>query len=450
MCRFAGGTVLGATVAAVLLAAAPAGAAPARASQERLTVSGARSVELLAASPVRALVVREARARRCGRRGARLTVRVATRAPRVFRVRGARSLRVGARLAAGTHRVTLRARPRGRCAVHLRDVRFEQAAAGTFDPATAPPRPVPLAAAVDKRTNNHWFDSRYAPSFVQRFDGLTPENVLKMETVWTDIDRYDFTRTDQVLGLAATNGKSIHGHVLFWDRQLPRWMVERSWNPTDLQARVRAYFGLVMGRYRDTVREWDVVNEPLNDDGNGLRRSFWMDNFGPSYVEQAFRWAHEANPAARLFLNDFDTEDPGPKADALERLLRDLLSRGVPIHGVGFQFHSNLLPVRDVRAVYQHLKRFADLGLEVQVTEMDVAIPPNRQADPASRRHQAQHFVNVAKACNALPACTRFTVWGVTDRYSFRGAGTTPLLIDTDYRPKPVYDELRKVFAPVR
>lgn len=437
--------------AAALPAPVAGGAKAKPARQKSIVVRDTRRLVLRTASRARELVATRATPEGCGRAGARLRVQVGGRTV-TARVRQARKLRIAVPVTAGDHAVALRVRPRGRCRVSLRRLRFTpgRAPAPPADFARVPRRPVPVAAAVDRRQEHAWYDLAYPGAFVGHFDGLTVENVMKMEYTWPGERRFDFRRADAVVSLAASNGRSVHGHALIWHRQLPKWLWGRGWRPEELGPKVRSFFGLMLGRYKGRVQEWDVVNEPLSDDGSGLRESFWLTVFGPSYVEQAFRWADAADPDARLFLNEYGIEEPSAKSDRLLALLRDLLQRGTPIDGVGFQFHMDVTHPLTDRQVYDQLRRFADLGLEVQITEMDVAVPPAFRNDPATLERQAAQFQAVARACNALEACTRFTTWGVSDRYTWRGAATVPLLLDANYAPKQAYRLVREAFAPVR
>ena len=177
----------------------------------------------------------------------------------------------------------------------------------------------------------------------------------------------------------------------------------------------------------------------MGDDG-ALRRGFWLDALGPDYIAAAFRFAHEADPDALLFYNDFSIEEPGPKADGAFALVKSLVEEGVPIDGVGFQAHGVPgFPSSDDLAI--QMERYVDLGLEVAVTELDVrvTVPPSAR----SLSVQADTYTATLDACLRTPACRSFTVWGFTDMQSwvpksFPGQGAATLF-DEQLQPKPAY-----------
>jgi endo-1,4-beta-xylanase len=186
------------------------------------------------------------------------------------------------------------------------------------------------------------------------------------------------------------------------------------------------------------VQLWDVVNEAIEGDGT-RRKSIWELIIGPEYIEQAFRWAHEADPAAVLLYNDFNNEGLNPKSDAIYELLRDLKSRGVPVHGIGMQAHLVVgkIPKRD--AFLKNLRRLADLGMELHITEADIRVlmPPA----PEALEKQAQDYRDLLEAFLELPQARSFTMWGFTDRHSWvprfhQGFGIA-LPWDENNEPKP-------------
>jgi endo-1,4-beta-xylanase len=210
---------------------------------------------------------------------------------------------------------------------------------------------------------------------------------------------------------------------------------------------MKTHIRTVMRHFGDRVLEWDVVNEPLN--GAGKRaNTVWQRYIGRDYIEQALRTARSANPDARLFINEYAVEFPGPKLEGLYSLARSLLARGIPLDGIGLQGHTNLAGYTDEATLTRILRRFEALGLEVQITEMDVGTSPFAlpQADRLDR--QALAYGAAARACNAVKACTRFTTWGFTDAVSWLGAGESGLLFDSGYQPKPAFAAVRSAFAP--
>ncbi|MFJ8669107.1 endo-1,4-beta-xylanase [Streptomyces sp. NPDC093600] len=220
------------------------------------------------------------------------------------------------------------------------------------------------------------------------------------------------------------------------------------WTPDELRGIMTDHIAAVVGRYKGRIDHWDVVNEPLADDGT-LRPSMWATALGESYIADAFRAARAADPAAKLYLNDYSTEAVGPKSDGMYALVARLLAQGVPVDGVGFQAHLVLGQVpADLEA---NLKRFADLGVDVAVTELDIRM--RLPATEAKLAQQKTDYAAVIRACLAVKRCTGVTVWGFTDSDSwipdfFPGEGAaTPY--DEDLAPKPAYHGIAEALAPV-
>jgi len=262
---------------------------------------------------------------------------------------------------------------------------------------------------------------------------------LKFGTVHPELDRYDFGDFDQILSFAESNEMCVRGHTLVWHRDLPAWLTERHWSREELIGILRDHIHAVVGRYRGRVQYWDVVNEGLGNP-SGLRRTFWLRNLGPEYIEMAFRFAHEADSQARLFYNDYGVEGLGRKSDELYELLSELVQRGVPIHGVGLQAHVNVaIPVaEDLKA---NLSRLDRLGLEIHLTEVDVGVPQPVTQDRLWK--QAILYQRLMDACLGVRSCTAFATWGFTDAHSWvpdhYGSLGEALPFDAEFRPKLSY-----------
>jgi endo-1,4-beta-xylanase len=304
-------------------------------------------------------------------------------------------------------------------------------------PSAAPGR-VALGAAVGL-AHIDALGAPYVDTFLDHFAALTPENEMKMEALRPQPARWDFGPADRLVGFAAAHGKAVRGHTLVWHSQLPNWVTGRAWTRRALRRYLREYVHTVVAHFRGRVGEWDVVNEPLDERG-GLRASLWRDVIGPGYVADAVRWAREADPDATLLLNDHGAEGRNAKSDGLLALARRLREDGVPLDGIGFQMHVSTRSFPDERALRANLVRFADLGLEVQVTEMDVPCQVRSGSVAERLRAQAAVYAQVARACASVPACRRLGVWGVSDAASWRGAARRPLLFDAAHRPKPAWD----------
>jgi endo-1,4-beta-xylanase len=434
-------------------------AAPA-AGAKTLVVRDARTVKLTAASAASELTL-QARAAGCA---GKTTLIGTFRGKRVLtaalKPRKLSALRAAVRAKAGVNKVRFTVQGRGlNCRVRLGSMALGGPAPvappkpGPIkkqkplpDPATAPKRPVPLGAAVEWRSLDFWGDESYKAAFATNFDSLTPENVMKMEYLEPERGKYEFFYADSLVDFARNAGKAVRGHPLVWHEQLPRWITERRWSHEEMAGVLKDYITNVVGQYRGRVVEWDVVNEPFNEDGS-YRDSVWYESLGSDFIDLAFRYAHAVDPAAKLYLNDFHTEYDGPKADATVRLVKQLKAKGVPIDGVGLQMHWDEGTPPSAATVQRWMNRYAELGVEVQITEMDVAIEPAYADHADHRANQEAQYAAAALACNAIPSCTRVTVWGVSDRYTWRGSQTTPLLLDADYNRKPAYDAVRAAFA---
>jgi len=346
-------------------------------------------------------------------------------------------------------------------------------------PSKPTPRAVPQGSAV--RLSDLRTDVRYRDTFLREFDSLTPENELKMAALQPHRGQFDFAAADALVDFARRNGREVHGHALVWGLSLPLWLVDHGatdelglrlppialpqlpgalgkglsnsatlltgWRRDELLAIMTTHIRTVMRHFAGDVSDWDVVNEPLANDG-GPEPSVWRRFIGPDYVEQALRAARAADPKAKLFINEYGVEGPGRKLEGLVRLVRDLQARGVPLDGIGLQAHTHILGFHDQATLEATMRRFAAMGLEVKVTEMDVGTSLLGLAGVDRLERQAEAYRAAARACNAVTACKGFTTWGFTDRLSWLGAGEAALLLDSSYRPKPAFDAVRSAFAP--
>ena len=203
----------------------------------------------------------------------------------------------------------------------------------------------------------------------------------------------------------------------------------------------------VMNHYRGRVATWDVVNEALADDGSP-RDCLWRRVIGADWVEQAFRIADSVDPGARLFYNEVRADVPNPKYEAMLAMARDFKARGVPLDGIGLQYHlSENHPTQ--AQMEEAIRRVGELGLEVHISELDVPIwylgPPTI---PERLALQPEIYRRVAAACQAQPACFRITTWGFTDRITYRCCNAKPLPFDEEYRPKAAWAVLQEVLRP--
>ncbi len=316
-----------------------------------------------------------------------------------------------------------------------------------------------VAVNADLLENN----GKYRNIVNTQYSSVTAENVMKWEAVNPAPGVYDWAAAEALIANAEANGQVVRGHTLVWHNQLPAWITEGDFSAEELREILEHHVRTVAGHFAGDIQQWDVVNEIFNDDAAGsFRETIWYQAYedlglpGEQYVADIFQWAHEADPNALLFYNDYNLEFTGPKSNAAYAFMQELLADGVPVQGVGFQGHLDTqYGYPDLR---NNLQRFADLGLEVAMTEVDVrtfvsqkpnGTYTNTPADPAEAAQQVDWWAQTLEDCLAVEACNSYTVWGVSDANSwipgwFTGQGAG-LLYDMHNNPKPQYDALREV-----
>lgn len=298
----------------------------------------------------------------------------------------------------------------------------------------------------------------YAGTVAREFNMVEAENAMKWTATEPARGHFDFTPGDRIVAFAEAHGMKVRGHNLLWDKHNPTWLTTGPFTPDQLSEIMHNHIRTVASHYAGKVFAWDVVNEAFDEHGN-IKHTLWYDQPGigfagqeTRYIEQAFRWAHEADPRALLFYNDFNVEGINPKSDAMYAMVRDFRRRGVPIDGVGLQMHlSNLNPAA-LSTLAANMARFAALGVQIHITEMDVALPVDHNGKllhPQDRQRQARLYRFVAAVCAAQPACTAFQTWGFTDRYSWipeftHGMKGQALIFDEKDQSKPAYRALLK------
>ncbi len=294
-----------------------------------------------------------------------------------------------------------------------------------------------FGSAVDN--NQLTNDAAYANLLGSEFNQVTPENAMKWDATEPQRGQFSFTRGDQIVSFATQHNQIVRGHTLVWHSQLPGWLTGGNFTNDELNQILQNHVTSVAGHYAGQVQAWDVVNEPFNEDGS-LRSSIWLQRLGPGYIANALRWARQADPNAKLYLNDYNIEGINAKSDAMYNLVRSLRQQGVPIDGVGIQGHL-AIQYGFPSSLQQNIQRFADLGVDVAITELDVRIVLPR--DAAKDSTQATYYSNVVRACLAVPRCVGITAWSYTDRYSwvpdvFPNEGAA-CLYDANLQPKPAY-----------
>jgi endo-1,4-beta-xylanase len=309
-----------------------------------------------------------------------------------------------------------------------------------------------------------------------QFNSITPDNALKWERIHPQPDKYDFALADQYVAFGEEHHMFIVGHNLVWHDQVPAWVFRDAkgnlLSRDALLARMHDHISTVVGRYKGKIQSWDVVNEALNEDGT-MRQSLWYKIIGPDYIEKAFQYAHEADPAAQLTYNDYNLENPAKLKGAVA-LVKKLQADGIPISNVGIQGHIHLnypAPEQEDAAI----TALGALGVKVAITEFDIDVLPSAGYGPtADVSLNVKPDATLNPYVNGLPAdvqqqladryaaffraflkhrgtLSRVTFWGVTDRESWlnnwpvRGRTSYPLLFDRDGQPKPAYQAVIRV-----
>ncbi|GIH73585.1 endo-1,4-beta-xylanase [Planobispora longispora] len=277
-------------------------------------------------------------------------------------------------------------------------------------------------------------DPKFAQILPQQFNSLSPENELKWSFVQPEQGVFDFTKLDRLVDFAEDHDMAVKGHGLISGCCNPAWL-EQIVDPNQLRAAMTTHFTTVMSRYAGKMDRWDVATEVFSTfGGTGLAPNYFYRVLGPDYLAEVFRIAHAADPDAKLFINESLVEYYPAKRQELYDLVSDLVSRGVPIHGVGLETHLTLSPP-DAGVITEIVNSYKALGLEVAITEMDVHLNPDANHDTT----QAQIYWNVVS--EALAAGIRdISFWGFTDKYSYTWIpGARPLMFDANYNPKPAF-----------
>lgn len=280
------------------------------------------------------------------------------------------------------------------------------------------------------------------------FSSLTPENEMKWEAIEPRTGGFAYGPGDRIVAFAASKGMRVRGHTLVWHSQLPGWV--RNLSVDGRRATMARHIQRVVGHWKGRVAQWDVVNEAFADGPSGqLRPESPWTALGPMFISEAFDLAHQADPDAKLFYNDYEIEEEGtPKSEAVYRMCKRMKEAGVPIHGIGLQTHVDPRHGPNIEKIRSNIARFAALGLLVELTEVDVPVGaiPGTLEEKLNRQRAITH--DLVAACVAVEGCTGVTFWGLSDRTSWlndpqwaqlRGDRPHyPLPFNRDYQPKPM------------
>ncbi|MEU6238471.1 endo-1,4-beta-xylanase, partial [Kitasatospora sp. NPDC047058] len=276
-------------------------------------------------------------------------------------------------------------------------------------------------------------DPTYSALLDREFSMITPENEMKWDTVEPSRGSFNFGPGDSVVNHASGHGQRMRGHTLVWHSQLPDW-VSSITDANTLRSVMNNHITTEMNHYKGKIYAWDVVNEAFADGGGGQHRgSVFQGVLGNGFIEEAFRTARNADPSAKLCYNDYNIENwTDAKTQGVYNMLKDFKSRGVPIDCVGLQSHFGAGgPPASLQTT---LANFAALGVDVQITELDIA------------QASATAYANAVQACLSVARCTGITVWGIRDSDSWRG-GENPLLFDHNGNKKPAHHAVLTALA---
>lgn len=307
----------------------------------------------------------------------------------------------------------------------------------------------------------------------RHFDSVTAENAMKPDAMQPREGEFTFEDADRLVKIAEESGAEVVGHTLVWHSQTPRWFFEgKDGQPLTKELaleRLRTHIKTVVGRYKGKIREWDVVNEAINDGPGVLRQTPWLRAIGEEYIAEAFKAAHEADPDAILVYNDYNIELDYKRPKAIE-LLKKLIDAKVPIHAVGIQSHWRMQspPFSEAEKA---IKEFSALGLKVMITEYDMGVLPTQYQGADLSRAQSltpEQLAVLNPYTKGLPEeaakehadkvrqsfelflkykenIGRVTLWGIHDGHSWlnnfpiRGRTDYPMLFDRELKPKPAF-----------
>lgn len=316
----------------------------------------------------------------------------------------------------------------------------------------------PIGVAVSPRA----LQTDEAGLLIRQFNSLTPENAMKMGVIHPREDGYNWRDADSIAAFARKNGMKLRGHTLVWHKQAPEWIFKgvngEEVSKEVLLQRLKEHITTVVKRYKGVVYAWDVVNEAISDRREEMyRNSLWYRICGDEFIEKAFQWAHEADPEALLFYNDYNEIDPVKRRKIIQ-LLNGLLSKSVPVHGIGLQGHWAINEPSRTQ-LESTFEDFVTLGLKLQITELDISVylkeheaREKKAGDSvfAFTADREQQQIEQFSMCFSVfrkysHALTGVTFWNISDRYSWldnfpiRGRKDYPLLFDRNLQPKKAF-----------
>ena len=312
--------------------------------------------------------------------------------------------------------------------------------------------PIGTAINISRLLN----DAKLQKLQIENFNSITATSDMKMQSILPAENNFNWKTADTILYYAKIHNQRLFGHNLIWHSSTPKWVREKGekdsiWLGDFMQQYIKTY----VGRYKGKVAAWDVVNEAFESSGGNYRESFWYKRLGNSYIEKAFRYAHEADPDAILFYNDFNIERDTVKLNAVLNMVNEFKAKGVPISGIGFQMHIRM-DIPDEMIAYS-LKKAAETGLQIHLSEVDIIFNTHNDErlggiqnysvlTDEMKQAQAEKYKSLIKMYKEIvPKEQQFgiTFWDFTDRDSwikgFFNMKDWPCIYDDSLQAKPAY-----------
>ncbi len=303
------------------------------------------------------------------------------------------------------------------------------------------PFTVGASVSVSLMKNN----SKYSGVVTKEYNSITAENAMKFGGLHPAENTFFWTDADYLVSYAQANNKRIHGHTLNWYTSLPAWVTSYVGDSTAWENLLKTHIQTVVTHFKGKVASWDVVNEAFNDDGT-LRNSIWVQKLGADYIARCFQYANQADPDALLFYNDYGNEYSSAKRTAIFNLITNFKSRGIPIHGIGMQFHMTY--TQSDANISAAISSAVSTGLKVHISELDIRVNNDKTFTVFTSTlatQQAAKYKFVVQSYNTIPASQKYgiTTWNVGDADSWipawLGAPDWPLPFDGNYLRKPAY-----------
>ncbi|CAN5145381.1 endo-1,4-beta-xylanase [soil metagenome] len=326
--------------------------------------------------------------------------------------------------------------------------------------------PFKVGAAIDVGLLQN--NSLYRNTLLLQENSITTENTLKWPAVHPAENTFDFTGGDYIADFCAANNKRMHGHCLVWYQSNPDWLKNFSGDSLAWEQLFKTHIQTVVTHYKGKATSWDVLNEAFHDEDASLRVNdvnttdnfddgcIWARHLGRDYIARAFIYAHEADPDALLFYNDYGQEWSERKTDSIIALVNDFKTRNIPINGLGIQMHTSINAATD--GITKAFQKLAATGLLIHISELDIAVNPSGNASitfsAALAQQQADRYAFIVREYKLrVPDAQQYgiTTWNLGDKdswiRSYYNRKDWPLLFDDGYARKPAFYSFRNALT---